>query len=129
MQTFLRLAALALTASLLLASACDRAGTDDDPDPPAPSEVLELTDCHRALIAARGGEGTRGRLLAVRAQLVRGEPHYWLHTGAMAYDGTEAIVDAACETVCTLGGFRAVDQVPPCTRDYDGEAWVTLWGE
>lgn len=61
---------------------------------------------------------------SVRVQCRDDRRHYWLDTGAPAYDGVDCIVNAACETVCEVGGFRPA---LPCWAEYDQEAWAEVW--
>jgi len=61
---------------------------------------------------------------SVKRQKVVGEYHYWLNTGAMAWDGVEYIVNCDCDTVCEIGGFR-----PPrdCSKNFDFDIWEIVW--
>ncbi len=59
----------------------------------------------------------------VKAQVVDGETHYWLNTGANAFDGDEFIVNAQCDTVCVQAGWIPRE----CISAYDPEAWEIVW--
>ena len=106
--------AFTLFVTLLALGACDR---DDDVISTAvlPSCVQDFIDV--ADTTDRSNEWT------VSVQPVDGESHYWLGTGAPAYDGIDYIVDSKCDTVCTYGGFRPA---PDCSRNYD-EQWREIW--
>ncbi|MFQ5447991.1 MAG: hypothetical protein ACE5FF_13765 [Saprospiraceae bacterium] len=78
-------------------------------------------ECIQEIIEQEGGSGN---LLTVKRTVVQGENHYWLNTGAMAWDGSEAIINESCDTICMLCGFCLP---PPCTSDYDNAVWETIW--
>lgn len=60
----------------------------------------------------------------VKRQKVDGEYHYWLNTGAMAWDGVEYIVNCNCDTICSYCG----ECFPPeCSKKYDFDKWETIW--
>jgi len=60
----------------------------------------------------------------VKRKKVDGEYHYWLNTGAMAWDGVEYIVNCDCDTVCFFCG----ECVPPeCSKNYDFDKWEIVW--
>ena len=63
-------------------------------------------------------------LLAVQAQYVKGELHYWLTTDARHLDGPEYIVNMACDTVCVICGFCDRQR---CIRNYDNDDWEIIW--
>jgi len=65
-----------------------------------------------------------GNLLAVKKTKVNGENRYWLNSGAMAWDGSEAIVDETCDTICILCGFCVPEG---CMYDYYNAVWETIW--
>ncbi len=61
---------------------------------------------------------------------INGNDHYWLQSGAAAYDGLEYVYelgkDGKCEEVCQMGGMRVP---PPCEKAYQGKQWVLVWEE
>ena len=75
-----------------------------------PSCIMEIID-----VDERVGE--------ITIQEVDGEIHYFVSTGAMAYDGQEYIYNTDCDTLCTLGGFAPL---PDCFDIYD-EEWTSIW--
>jgi len=97
---------------LLLLAACSK--EDQNPTAKLPACIQDILD----------DPEQSENLLTIRLQQVNGENHYWLNTGAMAWDGTETIVNEQCETVCTLCGFCIS---PECIGDYDNEDWEIIW--
>lgn len=83
-------------------------------------ETSGLPDCIETIIANNTGYDT---IKTVQVQTIDGNLHYWLETGAMSYDGTEAIVNAECDTLCTIGGWLP----PECSNNYIYENWETIW--
>ncbi len=61
--------------------------------------------------------------LVVKTQVIKGQVHYWLNTGAAAWDGPEFIVDGNCNEVCQL----PVWTLPPCFSDYNPNGWTQVW--
>ncbi len=61
---------------------------------------------------------------------VNSSDHYWLQSGAAAYDGLEYVLivgkDGKCEEVCQMGGMR---MPPPCQKLYEGKQWELVWEE
>ncbi len=62
----------------------------------------KLPDCVTELVKADKESGK----MIVQKMNVNGVDHYWLQSGAAAYDGVEMIYDANCKEVCKTGGFR-----------------------
>jgi hypothetical protein len=83
------------------------------------SQQTQIPSCIQDII-----DGAGNGLLAVKRTEINGENRYWLNTGAMAWDGSEAIVNESCDTVCMLCGFCLP---PPCTSDYNNAVWETIW--
>lgn len=124
----MKLPSLAL--ALVLAAACDAddeatlltVAASEPASAPAPAATGRPT-CVEAFIRVAYASD-RSAPWYVRRQRVRTVPHYWLDTGAPAYDGTDVIVLPTCDTACTIGGFR----VPPACLDvYDPDAWEVVW--
>ncbi|MBK8565383.1 MAG: hypothetical protein IPN76_19060 [Saprospiraceae bacterium] len=86
----------------------------------------KLPDCIAALVAA---DKEQGRMNVLKLNL-NGSDHYWLQSGAAAYDGIEyvyqVIKDGKCEEVCQMGGMR---MPPPCQKVYEGKQWELVWEE
>ncbi|MEO0899109.1 MAG: hypothetical protein AAFY71_22040 [Bacteroidota bacterium] len=61
----------------------------------------------------------------IKAQRLGFKRYYWLNTGAMAFDGLEYIVDADCDTACSMGGLLP----PSCDLDFDNNNWEQVWPE
>ena len=57
---------------------------------------------------------------------VNGIDHYWLQSGAAAYDGIEFIYDANCKEVCKTGGMR---KPLDCMKAYEAGKWELVWEE
>lgn len=62
-------------------------------------------------------------ILSVQRQKIDGDYHYWLNTDARHYDGSEAIVNTSCDTVCWFCGFCVQ---PACIEKY-ATTWDTIW--
>ena len=62
------------------------------------------------------------KILDIKVQELDGELHYWLETGARAYDGTELVIDGKCNTVCRIGGWNP----PDCSFKYINN-WEIIW--
>ena len=63
-------------------------------------------------------------LKTIRIQMVDGQPHYWLNTDYMFFDGGEFVIDASCDTTCVLCG----ECFPPaCNDNYVFEDWLIIW--
>ena len=105
------LIALAALATGLLA--CDK---DAEEGPNLPSCIEERIDA----TSSREPEP----VYAVYAQDLDGIMHYWFRDGSAAYDGSEDILTADCDTVCFYGGFIGT---PPCLEEFDDEGWVEIW--
>lgn len=60
----------------------------------------------------------------IKAVCIDGDIHYWLNTDDAHVDGTEAIVNSQCDTVCSIGGWR-----PPleCGQSYSYDDWILVW--
>jgi hypothetical protein len=82
----------------------------------------KLPDCIAALVAADKVEGK----MNVFKMTVNGADHYWLQSGAAAYDGIEYIYDGNCKELCTTGGMRTP---PACMAIYEGKQWELMWEE
>ncbi|MCC6726122.1 MAG: hypothetical protein IT258_16565, partial [Saprospiraceae bacterium] len=82
----------------------------------------KLPDCIAALVAADKEQSK----MSVLKTNVNGTDHYWLQSGAAAYDGIELIYDANCKEVCKSGGMR---QPMPCMKVYEGKQWELVWEE
>lgn len=110
---------------LLPFAACDPDDTSlvDVAEAPAVScdPTLELDCLQRFIDIAHATD--RSGLWYVRTQCVDGEAHYLMDTGAPAYDGEDFIVNSACDTVCTVGGWVE----PACAGEYDRGAWEEVW--
>lgn len=86
----------------------------------------QLPDCIMELVKADKEEAK----MSVYKIEVNGNTHYWLQSGAAAYDGLEYIyeVDKAgkCKEACSMGGHR----MPiPCAKVYEGKQWELVWEE
>ncbi len=81
----------------------------------------QLPDCINEMINRAGDSPP---LVSVKMQKVDGECHYWLNTGASAWDGVEYIVNDKCDTICEIGGFRAPLD---CSKNYDFDKWEIVW--
>lgn len=82
----------------------------------------KLPDCITALVAADKEQGK----MNVLKMNVNGTDHYWLQSGAAAYDGIELIYDANCKEVCKTGGMR---KPLDCMKVYEGKQWELVWEE
>ncbi|MGE5357173.1 MAG: hypothetical protein ACM3PT_13150 [Deltaproteobacteria bacterium] len=84
-------------------------------------DASKLPDCIQQMIDVVGDAPPFN---SVKRQKVDEEYHYWLNTGAMAWDGVEYIVNCDCDTVCEIGGFR-----PPqdCSKNFDFDKWEIVW--
>jgi hypothetical protein len=105
--------------------------SSDSPDMVAASPVVsrmefrflaneKLPDCIMALVAADKVEGK----MNVHKMSVNGIDHYWLQSGAAAYDGIELIYDANCKEVCKTGGMR---KPLDCMKAYEAGKWELVW--
>lgn len=63
------------------------------------------------------------KIIAIKYQDIEGVRHYWMHTGAMAYDGPEYIVDENCQDLCSFQGMVRNE----CLEKYRAGTWSTLW--
>lgn len=59
---------------------------------------------------------------SIRVQEKSNELHYWINTDARFLDGLEWIVNAQCDSICSLGGFMTQE----CARKYNTN-WVIIW--
>jgi hypothetical protein len=82
----------------------------------------KLPDCIAALVKA---DKVEAKMVVLKTN-VGGTDHYWLQSGAAAYDGIEHIYDANCKEVCQSGGMRVP---PPCMKVYEGKQWEVVWEE
>ncbi len=82
-----------------------------------------IPDCVKVLF--NNGPSQDTSLLMVRRQLQGNEYHYWLHTGNLAFDGPEYIVDEKCDTVCLFCFCPPRTKI--CQEDYDDEQWEIVW--
>jgi hypothetical protein len=82
----------------------------------------KLPDCITALVAA---DKVDGKMNVLKTN-VNGTDHYWLQSGAAAYDGIELIYDANCKEVCKTGGMR---KPMDCMKVYEGKPWELVWEE
>lgn len=57
-------------------------------------------------------------------QTVDDEVYYRISTGAIAYDGCDYVINANCDTVCTLCGFFMPRE---CWEKYDEQKWEVIW--
>ncbi len=111
--------AITTVSILCLAVACNR---DDDLAP-----VGALEDAPPCVQEFVGSINSIDRIYPpwyVRAQRIGAETHYWLDTGAPAWDGIDRVVDGNCNEVCSFGGFRLA---LACEADYDTKAWIEIW--
>lgn len=53
------------------------------------------------------------------------EMHYWLHTGHMAYDGPEYIINSKGDTVCSFQGMVK----NPCLDEYRNGEWKVIYSK
>ncbi len=102
---------LLLFSLICTANACNEEAEDLTPE----DASGDLPTCIGQLVASDNS------ILAVRVQPVEEQLHYWLNTGAMAYDGVEYVVSDHCDTLCTIGGLRLVGTGPECATKYTGE--------
>lgn len=65
-------------------------------------------------------------LKTVRVQKVNGVSFYWLNTDATTYDGTEAIVNSRCDTVCFFCGECIY---PECLEQFEDREWHLVWSK
>lgn len=79
-----------------------------------------------ACIEQKVKEDTTEGKMVVQKMTVGGTDHYWLNSGAAAYDGVEYIFDANCKEVCQTGGFRMPKD---CMKAYEGGKWEVVWEE
>ncbi len=67
------------------------------------------------------------KLVAVYKYNLNGDDHFWFNTGAVTYDGSEAIYDENCKEVCGYCGFcvksKCIDDYP----SYGSEEWQLVW--
>ncbi len=107
--------------------------SSDNPDMVAANPVVvrmefsfladeKLPDCIKALVDA---DKVEGRMM-VRKMNISGVDHYWLQSGAAAYDGIELIYDANCKEVCKTGGMR---KPLDCMKVYEAGKWELVWEE
>jgi hypothetical protein len=87
----------------------------------------KLPDCITALVAADKVEGK----MNVHKMNVNGVDHYWLQSGAAAYDGIELIYEfnaqaATCKEACKTGGMR---RPLDCMKAYEAGKWELVWEE
>ncbi len=82
----------------------------------------KLPDCVTALVKADKVDGK----MSVFKMAVKGVDHYWLQSGAAAYDGIEFIYDANCKEVCKTGGMR---MPMDCMKAYEAGKWELVWEE
>ena len=114
---------LAVCFTFLLASVACESADEGSSESLSPAQPLPEAECFNDFVnTARATD--RPNTWFVRAQLVRGEVHYLLDRGDRHLDGVDYIVDAYCDTVCTLGAQRIA---PRCESDYKSRAWVVLW--
>jgi hypothetical protein len=98
--------------SLALIS-CSKATKENESQNGLPECIEQLTDDPSQVEAIK----------RVLTQTIEGETHYWLNTDAMHYDGSEVIVNNACDTLCLFCGECLL---PPCASDYTNQ-WETIW--
>lgn len=107
--------------------------TSDNPDMVAANPVVvrmefrfladeKLPDCITELVKANKDEGR----MNVLKMNVNGTDHYWLQSGAAAYDGIEYIYDTNCKEVCKTGGMR---KPLDCMKVYEAGQWELVWEE
>lgn len=82
----------------------------------------KLPDCIMALVQADKESGK----MNVFKMTVNGTDHYWLSSGAAAYDGVELIYDANCKEVCKTGGMR---RPLDCMKIYEKGKRQLIWEE
>jgi hypothetical protein len=86
----------------------------------------KLPDCITKLVEADKESGK----MNVFKMNVNGTDHYWLSSGAAAYDGVEMIyelgADGTCKEVCKTGGMR---QPLACMKAYEQGKWQLVWEE
>lgn len=62
------------------------------------------------------------QFLKIRRQMINDEYHFWINTGANAYDGDEDIVDSNCDVVCQYRGWFPAE----CIDQYEFERWEVI---
>jgi len=68
------------------------------------------------------------QLKTIQAITLNNEVHYWLNTDFRLLDGSEAIVNEQCDTVCGIcSGCILIDPAEDCTTDYDFNNWQIIW--
>ncbi|MFK7808547.1 MAG: hypothetical protein AB8F74_12150 [Saprospiraceae bacterium] len=80
-----------------------------------PTCILEMID----------NDSSSDNLKSIQVQTIDGDVHYWLNTGVIPVDGTEYIVNDACEKLCTIGGLLP----SVCPYEYDADNWEIVWEE
>lgn len=83
----------------------------------------KLPDCIMEKIKVHKVE--QGRMM-VHKMAVGGVDHFWLQSGAAAYDGIEFIYDANCKEACKTGGMR---MPMACMKAYENGKWELVWEE
>ncbi|MBI1227562.1 MAG: hypothetical protein GC192_20180 [Bacteroidetes bacterium] len=83
----------------------------------------KLPDCIMKQI--ENNRVAQGRMVVYK-MTVNGSDHYWLQSGAAAYDGIEFIYDANCKEVCKTGGMR---KPLDCMKAYENGKWGLVWEE
>jgi len=112
---------LMTTLLITLSVACD----DDDDDILIDNGGIEVlfTECIEDIIAADSTNTTIDTLQTIQRQNIDGEWHFWLNTGAIAYDGDEYIVNEQCDTVCYYAGWIPQE----CIDNYAFNEWEIVW--
>lgn len=83
----------------------------------------KLPDCIMEKIEAQKAPPNRMKVIKIN---VKGVDHYWLRSGAVAFDGIEYIYDADCKEVCKTGGMRTPLE---CMKAYERVPWKLVWEE
>lgn len=83
----------------------------------------KLPDCIMEKVKAQISPPNRMKVIKVN---VNGVDHYWLRSGAVAFDGIEYIYDSSCKEVCRTGGMQTQ---MTCMKSYENVPWTVVWEE
>lgn len=83
--------------------------------------IKDIPACVKAIYEP--GPTQDSHLIAVKRMEVGNEFHYWLNTGDNAFDGTEYIINEACDTVCSF----CFCPVNPCISKYENGEWEVVY--
>jgi hypothetical protein len=87
-------------------------------------DSLHQTDLPECIQNMINDLNVNSKLLSISTQTVSGEVFYRLNTGALAYDGCDYVINAQCDTVCTLCGFQMPQE---CWNKYEEKQWKLIW--